>query len=100
VSTAARVPTTPTPDDYELPPSVTEALAALARAVLDVEPPLERIAAIRLVEQRVAVAIGASALALAMREAREDRWTWEAIGAAYGVTGQRAAQIARTDEAN
>jgi hypothetical protein len=91
-------PAPSTPDNYELPPAVLEAVGGLARALLDVEDPLERITAIRLVEQRLTAVLPGTVLTLAIREAREERWTWEAIGTAYGVTGQRAHQLSRSTE--
>jgi hypothetical protein len=88
-------PEAPTPDNYELPREVGDAIAGLARALLDIEDPLERLAAIRLVEQRLAAVIPGTVLVLAIREARDERHTFRAIGEAYGVTEQRAHQLSR-----
>lgn len=87
-------PLIPTPDTVELPPTVTAELGALGRAILDVEDPLLRLAVIRSVENRVELVL-ATVRTLAIRDAREERHPYRVVGEAYGVSEQRAHQLAR-----
>lgn len=87
-----------TPESYELPPPIIEAIRDVLDGLLDVADPLERVAAIKAVTVRVDEAFAKSLLTLTIREARIARYTFADIGLAYGVTAQRAHQLARTTE--
>lgn len=85
-----------TPDSYELTPATVEALRDLVDALVDVEKPVERIAAIRAVERRVRAAIVGSLLRIALDEARAEGASDAAIRAAYGL--RAAAPIPAIEE--
>lgn len=81
----------------ELPTDVAKALGGVAIALGDVDHPLDRLAVIRMVRERLDVVLD-TLVTLSVREARDDRHTLDDIGRAYGVSAQRAHQLSRQPE--
>jgi hypothetical protein len=76
---------------------VRAALVALTAALADVEDPLVRLAVMARLEERLKPVLEATKT-FAAREARDAGETHSAIGAALGVTAQRAHQLANLPE--